>query len=221
MSSKRPPQAQSPFMTLRQFVREKPAAERCELCSTELAPDHQHLVEPSSRQLICACDACAILFSNHRNSKYKKVPKHIQFLSDFRMTDAQWESLMIPINMAFFYQSTSVGRVIALYPSPAGATESLRTLESWEELVQNNPILKEIEPDVEALLVNRVNNAREYYRVPIDECYRLVGLIRTNWRGLSGGSEVWGEIGQFFVRLKEKSVGANNGSSLPGGESYA
>ena len=34
----------------------------------------------------------------------------------------------------------------------------------------------------------------QYYIVPIDECYRLVGLIRMHWRGLSGGTEVWKEI---------------------------
>jgi len=60
------------------------------------------------------------------------------------------------------------------------------------------------------LLVNRVGHVRgaapaEYYLVPIDECYKLVGLIRANWRGLSGGSEVWEKVGQFFTRLKERS----------------
>ena len=60
------------------------------------------------------------------------------------------------------------------------------------------------------LLVNRVGHARgsspaEYYLVPIDECYKLVGLIRTHWRGLSGGTEVWREIGAFFAALKKRA----------------
>jgi hypothetical protein len=42
--------------------------------------------------------------------------------------------------------------------------------------------------------------------VPIDECYRLVGLIRVHWKGLSGGSEVWREIRKFFDSLKARSV---------------
>jgi hypothetical protein len=62
-----------------------------------------------------------------------------------------------------------------------------------------------MEPDTEALLVNRVKGEREYYIAPIDECYKLVGLIRSSWRGLSGGTEVWEEIGKFFAELKEKS----------------
>ena len=61
-----------------------------------------------------------------------------------------------------------------------------------------NPVLAELEPDVEALLVNRARGAREHWLVPIDDCYALVGLIRTRWRGLSGGEEVWREIDAFF-----------------------
>ena len=78
-----------------------------------------------------------------------------------------------------------------IYPSPAGPTESLLSLDAWSQLAETNQVLAELEPDVEALLVNRTNGAREYYRVSIDRCYALVGLIRTRWRGLSGGTEVW------------------------------
>jgi hypothetical protein len=68
-----------------------------------------------------------------------------------------------------------------------------------------------MEPDVEALLVNRVGSARgytsaEYYLVPVDECYKLVGLIRAHWRGLSGGAEVWEEIAVFFNGLKQRAI---------------
>ncbi len=191
--------------------------ERCEMCSAELAAAHQHLIEPSSRKMVCACDACAILFSGQSEMKYRRVPRHIRFLPDFQLSDAQWESLMIPINMAFFFNSTAAGHVVALYPSPAGPTESLLGLESWDEIVQSNPVLKQMEPDVEALLVNRVGSARgytnsEYYVVPIDECYKLVGLIRAHWRGLSGGTKVWEEIGAFFAGLKERATSVREAS---------
>ncbi len=176
------------------------------MCSAELPPDHQHLVEPLSRQLICACQPCSILFSGDAEMKYRRVPRRIQSLADFQMTDAQWESLMLPISMAFFFHSTPAGKIVALYPSPAGPTESLLDLESWDEITHDNAVLKKMEPDVEALLVNRVGNAREYYVVPIDECYKLVGLIRARWRGLSGGTEVWTEIKEFFDGLKQRAV---------------
>jgi hypothetical protein len=198
------------FGVLRQFVRRPSTVEACEMCSRELAASHQHLLEPVSRKLMCACDACAILFSSQGQTKFKRVPRRIRFLAGFRMTDSQWDGLMMPINMAFFFKSTPQSRVIALYPSPAGATESLLSFDTWDDIALENPVLLEMEADVEALLVNRIGHARgfsnpEYYVAPIDECFKLVGLIRSRWQGLSGGTEVWREIGQFFGDLKSRS----------------
>jgi Family of unknown function (DUF5947) len=205
----------SAFATLRQFARKRTDnVETCEMCSRELAAEHAHLLETASRKLICACEACAILFSGNQNLKFKRVPRDVRFLSDFRLSDAQWDSLMIPIEMAFLFYSTPHGKVMAHYPSPAGPTESLLSLDTWNDVVQENLILMELRPDVEALLVNRVAAARgvkpEYYVVPIDACYQLVGLIRMHWRGLSGGTEVWREVGSFFAELKVKA-GAGSG----------
>src|SRR5215207_7521248 len=105
------PQRNSSFATLRRFVHKRAPAERCELCSAELASDHQHLIEPVNRKLTCSCDACAILFSN-QEGKYRRVSKQVRSLPDFHLTDAQWEGLMIPINMAFFFYSSSANRII-------------------------------------------------------------------------------------------------------------
>ncbi len=195
----------SSFAALRRFMRKRPAAESCELCSAALSPDHEHLIEPAVGQIVCSCTACAILFSGQQTARFRRLPRDVEFLDDFRLTDAQWEDLHLPINLAFFFRSTRAGRVVAVYPSPAGGTESLLTLEAWQQLEEENPVLRELEPDVEALLVNRLGPAREHYRVPIDACYRLVGLIRASWRGLSGGAEVWQEIGQFFAGLSRNS----------------
>jgi hypothetical protein len=190
---------------LRRFVPRRAPAERCDLCSLEVGPDHQHLVEPASRKIVCACEACAMLFSGQAGTKYRRVPRRGTYLPDFQMSDAQWDGLMVPISMAFFFYSTPAEKIIALYPSPAGPTESLLPLDTWNDITNSNPILKALEPDVEALLVNRIRNAGEYYVAPIDECYKLVGLIRAHWRGLSGGTEVWKEIAEFFNALKASS----------------
>jgi hypothetical protein len=195
------------FATLRQFARSKRPLERCELCSAGLSQEHPHLVEIASRQIVCACDSCATLFDGMAGSKYRRVSRRAQLLADFRMTDGQWEDLLIPINMAFFFRSSIEDRIVSLYPSPAGAVESLLPLDAWAEILQQNGILRQLRTDVEALLVNRVGHAHElaraeYYIAPIDECYRLVGVIRANWKGLSGGSEVWAEIGRFFSELR-------------------
>jgi len=210
------PQSAAAFEFLRQFARRRPALERCEMCSAPLAPDHQHLLEPVNRKIACACDACAILFHAQGDTKFKRIPRRIRFLPDFQLTESQWNGLLMPINMAFFFKSTpQEGRVIAMYPSPAGATESLLTLDSWDEIAANNPVLGEMEADVEALLVNRIGHSRgftdpEHYIVPIDECYKLVGLIRTHWSGLAGGTEVWRQIAEFFTGLKARSPYAEN-----------
>jgi hypothetical protein len=176
-------------------------------------PDHPHLIEIAQRKLLCTCDACAILFSGQAGVKFKRVPRRVRSLPNFNLSDAEWNALMVPINMAFFFRSSLENRVIALYPSPAGATESLLSLESWNDIVARNPILNEMESDVEGLLVNRLGYSRgysaaEYYLLPIDESYKLVGLIRMHWKGLSGGTEVWQELGEFFSSLKNRSVEA-------------
>ncbi len=205
------------FAALRQFARKRAAVERCEMCSRELAHQHEHLVELAAQKLICACDACVILFDGQSGSKYKRVPQRVLFLKDFKLSDGQWDGLMVPIGMAFFFRSTPHSKVIALYPSPAGPIESLLSLDAWTDIVEANPVVNEMEADVTALLVNRIGYARgasspEYYLVPIDECYKLVGLIRTHWRGLSGGTEVWREIGAFFATLKTRSAFDQEGS---------
>ena len=202
-------QNSDPLASLRQFARKRTQFEICEMCSRELAPEHQHLIEPENRRLICACDACAILFAAQSRTKLRRVPRRIRFLPDFEMSEGQWDSLMIPIEMAFFFNSSPHGRVIALYPSPAGATESLLALDTWNQVVAENPVLAEMAADVEALLVNRVGATRgvppQYYIAPIDECYKLVGLIRMHWHGLSGGTEMWREIASYFSALREKA----------------
>ncbi len=193
---------------LRRFVRPKPQGEVCELCGVSIASGHQHLVEPEKQhRIVCTCDACAVLFSTQQNGRYRRVPRDARMLPDFQMSDTDWDALHLPIALAFFFHSTPAGRVIALYPSPAGAMESLLTFDTWQELVYANPVLSEFGPDVEALLVNRVGNNRIYCRAPIDKCFELVGLIRMHWRGLSGGTEVWKEINRFFESLKDGTHG--------------
>lgn len=191
---------------LRQWARRRTAAEQCELCSAELAPLHSHLLETAKRQIVCACQACALLFCGRTGATYLRIPRRICQLADFQMSDIEWEALMVPINLAFFYREGASGRMVAMYPSPAGATESLLGLEAWDEIRSQNRMLQTLESDVEALLVNRVSPSPEYYIVPIDECFRLVGIIRLHWKGLSGGTEVWKHIQQFFSDLQARSM---------------
>jgi hypothetical protein len=197
---------------LRQVARsaaaeQEAAIERCELCGDPIPPEHRHLLDLTNRELMCACRACKILFDQGAagGGHYRLVPDRRLLVGDFELDDAAWAELRIPVDMAFFFRRSDAGRVVAYYPSPAGPTESLLELDAWDELERANPVLRTLEPDVEALLVNRSRGARQYLLVPIEDCYALVGLIRTRWRGLTGGREVWEEIESFFEGLAGRS----------------
>jgi Family of unknown function (DUF5947) len=198
---------QGPLATLRRFARavDETASERCEFCGLPLARDHRHLLEVDLRRILCACDPCALRFENVIGGRFKLIPRHVRALPEFQISDAQWDELAIPINLAFLFFSTPEAKTVALYPSPAGATESLLTLSAWQVLAAENPGLASLEPDVEALLVNRIGHARDYFIAPIDICFSLVGIIRLHWRGLSGGDAVWRECDAFFARLRTTS----------------
>jgi hypothetical protein len=191
---------------LRRIAAQRTPDERCDFCSAALGEEHDHLVEPGTPQVICACYPCAVLFTNTGETKYRRVPRAIRRLEGFQLTDEQWNGLGIPISMVFFFRSSTSNKISALYPSPAGPTESQLDLDSWQEIVQNNPVLRTISPDVEALLVSRMEGARDYYLAPIDQCYKLTGLIRRHWRGFSGGEDAWNHIRRFFFELHQRSV---------------
>src|ERR671913_1213816 len=160
----------SAFSALRRFAREesekKEATEAaaqeeyCDLCGQIIPPDpdHRHLMEVSTREIMCVCRPCSILFDSEAASegRYRIIPDRHLFLEDFEMSDVQWERLRIPVDMAFLFYSTPAERVAAFYPSPMGPTESLLKLSAWEELERYNPVLEGMQRDVEALPVNRI-----------------------------------------------------------------
>jgi len=183
-----------------------PAAEPrevCDLCGEPVEPGHRHLVDVAERRILCACRACTILFDRPGagGGHLKLLPTRRRRLDGFHLDDAAWERLRIPVDMAFFFRSTPAERVLAFYPSPMGPTESLLELETWAELEAANPVLADMEADAEALLVSRARGMHEHWLVPIDDCYELVGLIRSRWKGLAGGEEVWEAIDRFFEDL--------------------
>ncbi len=183
---------------LRRFIEPAPSIARCELCSLELMERHPHLIAIDDRRLLCACDACALLYSGDAQ-KFRRVPRDSARLDDFQMSDEHWAGLGIPVGIAFFFKSTRDQRVVAIYPGAAGAMESLLDLSTWGVLEDANPVLREIETDVEALLANHLDGARDYYRMPLDRCYALSGLIRSTWSGFTGGSEMREAVAQFFA----------------------
>jgi Family of unknown function (DUF5947) len=191
----------------RRVAEQRPDEQRCELCAEPIVPEHRHLLDLQSRRLLCACRACTILFdrSGAGGGHYRLIPDRVRVVEDLTLDETDWQRFEIPVEMAFFFHSSAAGRVVAFYPSPLGATESLLDLDAWGELVDANPVLVELEPDVEALFVNRVGGKREHWLLPVDRCYELVGLVRTHWKGFGGGSEVWAALDAFFDGLRPRA----------------
>jgi len=183
------------------------AEARCELCGVPLEDPHGHVVDSADRRLLCACRACSTLFfaPGAGNGRFKGVPSRYAAIPAPLFSDAQWEALGIPIGLAFFFRSSTTDHVIAFYPGPAGTTESLLPLEAWQDLAQREPLVAQLELDVEAVLVYRPRdrNVRSYV-VPIDACYELAGLVRSKWKGIAGGADVDAAIEAFFEGIEAR-----------------
>lgn len=199
--------------SLRRFRDRKPErtpGEHCEMCTQEIPPEgmgHAHVVQLDSRSLLCACRACYLLFTvdGAAGGRYRAVPEDFRFDPSFTLTTRQWDALQIPVRMAFFFFNSAADGVVAFYPSPAGATESLLDLDAWAELVAANPSLATVAPDVEALIVRRTDDGFASFLVPIDSCYELVGLVKLHWKGFDGGEEAWHAIDGFFDAVRARS----------------
>lgn len=186
----------------------KPRGEGCEMCGETVHPDqHSHVVNVASRRLLCTCRPCYLLFTQAGAGKggYRSVPDRYLMDPDLQLSEAQWEELQVPVAMAFFFYNSVLGRVVAQYPSPAGATESLLDLAAWQTIVAANPLAAALDPDVEALIVHRTRDGNECFLVPIDACYELVGRIRMHWSGFDGGAEARADITDFFHRVRSRS----------------
>jgi hypothetical protein len=182
----------------------EPPAERCDLCHTSLPDDHRHMLHLVDRRIVCTCEACWALRSG--DAEYRPTGMRELWLAGFACDEETWASFQIPIGLAFFMRSTVTASVVAFYPSPVGATESELALESWERLVAGNPVLEQLDADAEALVVNRMSEPAEYAILPIDRCYELVGLIKSRWEGISGGSAIEQAVPEFFARIRARAA---------------
>lgn len=179
--------------------------EYCDLCNTTIPGDHRHLLNLVERRIECACESCWALRSG--DAEYRPTGGRTLWLAQLELPDEVWASFQIPIGLAFFMESSIAGCVVALYPSPGGATESELHFSSWSRMVELNPILADLEPDIEGLIVNRLSEPPAYAIAPIDRCYALTGTIKVNWEGLSGGPNVGVAVSSFFDELRAEAVG--------------
>jgi hypothetical protein len=199
--------------------------ERCELCGdacgpegTVARPGHGHVADLEERSIRCVCRPCWLLFTRRgaAGGRYQSVPEQFVHVAQPHLTAAQWDALQIPVRIAFLFRHTTGDDGgppgwAAFYPSPAGATQSLLALDGWADVVAENPLFGEVEPDVEAVLVQRGESgaerscAVEAFVVPITACYELVARVRMSWKGFDGGDEAREQMAGFFAALRERA----------------
>jgi hypothetical protein len=190
---------------LAQLVQRSAAAaadDRCELCSARLEDTHRHILDLAADELRCACRGCALLFEREAAARghYRLVPQRRVRLDPPAVDSG------VPVGLAFYVVQPD-GRVLVRYPGPAGATTGVVEPTEWSAWRQHCPQLDDLAPAVEALLVNSARGRSEHWIVPLDDCYRLVAIIREHWTGFSGGRNVWPALDRFFATLAEPRHG--------------
>lgn len=179
------------------------------MCAVGIGEEHQHVVDVQVRSLMCVCRPCYLLFAPiDADLRYKAVPDRYRELSEFELGPGRWESLEIPVGLAFFFRNSLLDKYIAFYPGPAGATESELPLDAFASVLAENTTLAEMRPDVEALMVHLQpgESVPTCFILPIDACYELVGRLRTVWRGFDGGQDAKGQVAEFFRKVEARST---------------
>jgi Family of unknown function (DUF5947) len=188
-----------------------PVEERCEFCGLGIDERHGHVADVADHRLLCVCRPCYLLFAPQGagGGRYRGIGEEVSRVADLALQPTQWDALRIPVDLAFFFHQTQPdgdARLLAFYPGPGGATESELDLAAWADIEEANPVLTDVQPDVEAVLLRRRDGAVACYLVPIDVCYELVGVVRSAWTGLGGGAEVWRLIDGFFAGLDNRAA---------------
>lgn len=184
------------------------AGERCEMCSEQIAAEHQHVVNIEGRQLLCVCRGCYLLFTDVDAAlHYRAVPDRYLTFPEFALGRREWELLQIPVGLAFFFRNSSLGRTVAFYPGPAGATESELDLAMWADIRDADPRVDLLAADTEALIMRVPDDPfpLECHLVPIDACYEFVGRLRMLWHGFDGGQQVHEFVDDYFSAIAERS----------------
>jgi hypothetical protein len=177
---------------------QRPATRPCELCGRPIPDVHRHVLDLRQREPLCACYPCSVLFQREEAGEdhYRPIPDR-----RVRLTGLSPADLGVPVGLAFFVKRSD-GRTIAHYPSPAGATRWELEPRAWEAAVRGCTTLATMAEEVEALLVNTVSGRADAWLVPVDDCHRLVAVVRRHWTGITGGDRVWPRIEGFFEELR-------------------
>jgi hypothetical protein len=174
--------AQPDFVPLAR-LRPSTAHERCTLCSAPIGAKHDHLDSPERREIACACDGCALIIPSSEYARYRRVPRGVQRVGVVDV--AGWlDRLNVPVGIVAIVRDDRDGARLA-YPGPAGLVEATVDPAVWSALCSDVPAVAGLVPETEALVWSALT--QEVLRTGIDVVFRLVGELRTHWRGIHGG----------------------------------
>jgi hypothetical protein len=156
---------------------------------------------------VCACEACWALYSG--DAEYRPTGcGRCGWINASTVTPRRGRAFQIPIGLAFFMRSTVTGGVVAFYPSPAGATESELSLDVLGRAGRAQPVLEHLDPMPRRSSSTAPPSPTSTRSLPIDDCYALVGLIKSRWEGISGGAAIEQAVPEFFEAIRARSGGA-------------
>ena len=197
----------------------RPAA-RCDRCGVGLLPDprHAHLFSYSRRSLLCACAACSApyregVIGKERSPAYRLVPSRVERIDALSLTQADWEELGIPVQIAFLLKNQREnGWRLGRGRGPSRLSQPGREYGIGHPAGGVDPPLVQL-LSARATRAGRRSPARRqaprqarYFRAPIDECYRLAGLLRSHWEGFAGGPRVGAAVDDFFAELASRAA---------------
>ena len=144
--------------------------------------------------LMCTCRPCYLLFTAERRRaalprRARPLPVLPGLRARRRASGTSWRSRSAWRSSS---RNSVLGRTVAFYPGPAGATESELPLGAWERSWRPTRSCARCCPTSRRCSCGRPSAAgrrRSAYLVPIDACYELVGRLRQVWRGFDGGQE--------------------------------
>lgn len=160
---------------------EAPGQSSCPLCSADMELSSNHLFEVAIREVVTVCDDCALKYERLPGGPLKSIPRETRPLLDFRMPHSI-SAIQFKGNVTFLFYSTATAKIMSICPTANGPVESTVSREIWKQLIEANPVLQEMRPDVEALLMTGNEDLREFFVAPIDVCYDLVKMFRKDWR---------------------------------------
>ena len=170
----------------------------CELCPIGIGEDHRHLLHLVERRIVCVCETCWSTRSG--DPEFRPPGSRTLVLDDFDMTDEVWQSFGIPIGLTFLCARVSAAgsspstRARRVRPSPSSTSApGTRCARPTRSSTASSPTPR---PSWSTARARRV-----YAIVPVDQAYKLVGLVKERWEGISGGRGVQEAVAEYFEAL--------------------